>query len=104
MKISPCPFCGSSNVGVYQKSFVQCRNCIATGPFTLDGQEIDLWNTRTGTTYNGKTAEEWCKLYAAAVTYIDMHAATSSPSSAGLPTAPCPPPLEALSSDDVESP
>jgi Lar family restriction alleviation protein len=92
MKISPCPFCGSSNVGAYQKSFVQCRNCIATGPMADDEQEaIGLWNTRTGTVYNGKTAEEWCRLYADAVIRVKslVDLAISSQEQ------PCPPPSEA---------
>lgn len=102
MKISPCPFCGSSDTFLFE-SFVECRCCDATGPVGKNELiAIAFWNNRPPVVYNGKTAEEWYRLYAAAVEdlWIDVYDETIKDSStadaATPPTAPCQPPSEAL--------
>ena len=114
MKISPCPFCGSSKVVEYKYECdiraysVACNKCITIGPGAKTAAKaIDLWNTRTGTVYNGKTAKEWCKMLIAKLVPIDQDGRdlvekaraailkASAPSSAMPPTAPCQPQSEA---------
>ena len=49
---------------------MRCSSCEAEGPYDdseTETKAIDLWNTRTGTVYNGKTAEEWYQMYVASV-------------------------------------
>jgi Lar family restriction alleviation protein len=70
MKILECPFCGSSDVGYWEEmrnGWILCDNCRATGPSAPDEQEaITLWNA-SFSVYNGKTAEEWYRLYKDAI-------------------------------------
>jgi len=48
--LKPCPFCGSSNVKVYNKygsdEFVKCNNCGVTTAADEREKVIKLWNTR----------------------------------------------------------
>ncbi len=66
-RILECPFCVSSDVKFDEyRACMVCINCETEGPFSNeDTQEdaIELWNRRTGTVYNGKTAEEWYTMY-----------------------------------------
>lgn len=48
---APCPFCGSSQVDVLARSavFIQCRKCLAEGPYDLEQNEDSArlrWNDR----------------------------------------------------------
>lgn len=51
-RIAPCPFCGSENVELICSGsawFVECRECQATGPMLVDGEDrdsiraVELW-------------------------------------------------------------
>jgi Lar family restriction alleviation protein len=97
MKISPCPFCGSSDVKlvIYDGSvlpwYFRCECCGTKGPVATNREAaIAFWNTRTGTVYNGKTAEEWYRLYVEALSRENSLRYGLVP-----PVAPCPPPSEA---------
>jgi hypothetical protein len=42
----PCPFCGEE-AGVNTAGDVECLECLASGPHSMDDEEsIDLWNIR----------------------------------------------------------
>jgi Lar family restriction alleviation protein len=64
MKISPCPFCGSSDVDVRHDDCclrpycVECVGCFAIGSARkTEDQAIESWNTRTGTDLSSVHAE-----------------------------------------------
>jgi hypothetical protein len=92
--IHPCPFCGSSDVVLryddnWYPKYIECDVCGCIGP-RLSGLEGTIeaaalgverkWNTRTGTVYNGKTAEEWHQLYCSAIRQVvSLQSAIGSP-------------------------
>lgn len=47
IKLKPCPFCGSENVGSVN-GWVQCFDCNASGPDDYNNQTaIEMWNKRS---------------------------------------------------------
>ena len=61
LEILPCPFCGSESLSaevwydkdrptIHGKSYVKCKDCLATGPLDYDshhlGDGVKLWNKR----------------------------------------------------------
>lgn len=52
-QLLPCPFCGSTNVGLHYKyleskpaNFITCQDCIADGPAVVAEIAAAAWNTR----------------------------------------------------------
>ena len=59
-ELKPCPFCGSNNIVIYDKSFnsgpyydIFCRDCQASVRFADESETeegaVNMWNTRTKT-------------------------------------------------------
>ena len=59
-KLLPCPFCGSTNLEVYETddvAFVRCLGCYAEGPqVVISAKEfaVHLWNVRVPKDNGGK--------------------------------------------------
>lgn len=62
MSDAPCPFCGSSDLGVFPSSHnvyrMRCINCAGWGPRGRSSREAhNLWNTRLSNTAASDVAE-----------------------------------------------
>ena len=74
-----CPFCGSSNISVFDKwqskkgywrkrvSYVFCHSCKARGPIVKSDREYDIRNERMSEEESGLLHEEamfaWCGIF-----------------------------------------
>lgn len=64
--LKPCPWCQSTNIEIWRtnlgKAFVNCNNCLGSGPYaSKETEAIAAWNRREPIGNSDELLPEWVK-------------------------------------------